>query len=412
MNGNVFFTSESLTTERLSWLVELLKFYSTRLYPESFHHHPRTPTPLFTFFLLSDACYSFIDRRHLQFWEILFRLPCFQCIFEPKDLHMRRISIEPFRVRYPDQIIPSNPGKDTIGRSIWDCLLDLEGTRTELSSIGFLHMHSPYMYHADSCVIDLFRTALRRGISPEFYGYLDGVHTMHRDQKPIHHENIGESLLEVYTSAVKSGLSPLYLLCPESAASRGYSTYTGEKGKVVSVSLIPHAGIRSLDQIVSRFTRSHPILSHTSFSIDVVTHRKIPRVGPPLQDKKPSLVILATHSPYGTEFTKGAITFAVACAHQGIATRVVFIEEGVYTLTGQDSPAGMLPDCDLQSIIEITSRMDNLEYFVYTPSSQERGIAGNALMKGVCPIPPHKLGQVLLLPPPGVDVDQQRVLVF
>lgn len=325
---------------------------------------------------------------------------------------MRRISIEPFRVRYPDQIIPFDPGKGTIGRSIWDCLLDLKSTPTRPSSIGFLHMHSPYMYHSDSGVVDLFRTAVRRGISPEFYGYLDGVHTMHRDQKPLHHENIGESLLDVYSSAVKNGLSPMYLLCPESAGSRGYSTYTGENGKVVSASLIPHARIRSLDQIVSRFTRCHPILTHTAFSMGVVTHRKTPWIGPPPQERKPSLVILATHSPYGTEFTKGAITFAVACAHQEIPTRVVFIEEGVYALTGQDSPAGMLPGCDLQSIIETTSRMDNLEYFAYTPSSQERGIAGNALMKGVCPIHPNKLGQVILLPPPGVDVDQQRVLAF
>jgi len=412
MNGNVFFTLESLTTERLSWLVELLKYYSTRLYPDSLHHHPRTLTPPFTFFLLGDACYSLIRRQHVHFWEILFRLPCFQCIFEPMDLCMRRISIEPFRMRFPDQIIPVAPGDDTSGRSLWDCLLDVPGTPPGTSSIGFLLMHSPYMYHSASGVVDLFRTAVRRGISPELYGYLDGVHAMHRDQRPINCENIGKSLLYVYNSAVKAGLSPLYLLCPESAACRGYSTFTGENGKVISASLIPHARIRSLHHIASRFTRGHRILSHTSFSLDVVAHRRIPRIGVFPKGKKPSLVILATHSPYGTEFTKGAITLAVACAHQDIFTRVVFIEDGIYTLTGQHSPEGMWQGCDLQSIIETTSRIDNLEYFAYTPSSQARGIAGYALMKGVCPVSPAEFSQVLLLPPAGLEVDHQRVLVF
>lgn len=412
MNGNIFFTSESLTTERLSWLVELLKFYNTRLFPESFHHHPRTPTPPFTFFLCGDACYSLIDRQYHHLWEILFKLPCFRCCFDPRDLRIRRISIEPFRVRYPDQIIPVTTAEDLSGCSFWDTLLTPSAPYTTPDSIGFLHVLSPYMHHSTSCIPDLFRTAVRRGISPELYAYLDGIHAMHRDQKPISHENVGESLSDIYTSAVKAGLSPMYLLCSESAGSRGYNTYTGENGKVVSASLIRNASIKSLDHIVSRFTRTNPILSHTAFLIEVVTHRKIPRIGHPSQSKKSSLVILATHSPYGTELTKGALALAVACAHQEIATRVVFIEDGVYTLTGQEAPAGMVPGCDMQSIIETTSRMSNLEYFVYTPSSQTRGLAGNALMKGVCAIKPAEFGQVLLTSPAGVDVDQQRILVF
>ncbi|OPX69587.1 MAG: DsrE/DsrF-like family protein [Methanoregulaceae archaeon PtaB.Bin009] len=412
MDGNIFFTSEPLTAERLSWLVELLKYYTTRLFPESLHHHPRTPTPPFTFFLLGDACNILIGREHQRSLEIFFRLPCFRCIFDQGDLHVRRISIEPFRIRYPGQVIPIAPGDNLPGRSIWDCLMNTMGKTPGPPSIGFLQMRSPYMFQSSSCVVDLFRAAARTGISPEFYGYLDGVHAMHRDQRPPHHVNIGEALSDIYRVAFTKGLFPRYLICQESAASRGYCTFSGDNGRVVSASLIPQARIKSLDHIVSRFCMSHRIFSHTSFFVDVVVQRKIPSVKFSAERKKPSLVILASHSPYGTEFTKGAISLAVACAHQNIPTRIVFIEDGVYTLTGSESPAGMWADMDMHALIEATSRMDTLEYYVYTPSSQARGIAINPSIKGVCPVNPTEFSQVLLTPPAGLEVDHQRVLVF
>lgn len=412
MNGNVFFTSEPLTTERLAWLVELLKYYTTRLFPESLHRHPRTPTPPFTFFLLGDASNDLIGRHHLPFWEILFRLPCFRCVFEPKDLHLRKISIEPFKMRYTDQIVPVAPGSDPLGQSTWDLLIEAISTGPGSSSIGFLQMHSPYMFESASYVVDLFRAAVRKRISPEFYGYLDGIHAMHRDQRPLHHENIGESLSNVYKVALSRDLSPTYLLCKESAASRGYNTFTGDGGKVVSASLIPHARIKSLENIISRFCMSHRVLSHTSFFVEVVAHRKIPSIARSTECKTPSMVILATHSPYGSEYTKGALSLAVGCAHQGIPTRVVFIEDGVYTPTGLQSPTGMWADIDMHTLVGETSRMDTLEYFVYTPSSQARGIAGNIPLKGVLPINATEFSQVLLVPPSGFEVDHQRVLVF
>lgn len=407
VKGNAFLTSERLTAERLQWLIELLKYYSTRLYPESFHHNPRTPTPPFTFFLLGDACYSLIDRQHHHLWEILFRLPCFRCGFDPMDLRLRKISIEPFRVRYPDQIVPSTPGN-----TFQDTLLDTPFPLTPPASLGFLLLHTPYMYRTAARMIDLFQAAVRRGISPEFYGYLDGVHAAHCDQQPQYQESIGKSLSDLYDSATRSGLSPLYLACDESASSRGYSTFRGDKGRVVSASLIPHVRIKELDEIADRFCRRHRILSHTSFTIGVVTHRRIPRIGSMPQEDIPPLVILVTHGPYGTEFTKGALNLAAACAHREIPTRVVFIEEGIYSLTGQHSPTGMLPDCDLQSLIGLTKRLDNLEYYAHIPSMQVRGISGDALTKNVCAVTHAELSQVLLLPPAGLDVEHQRVLVF
>ena len=48
----------------------------------------------------------------------------------------------------------------------------------------------------------------------------------------------------------------------------------------------------------------------------------------------PPLTILITKAPYGTEHAFGALSFAVASAYQGIPTKVIFIEEGVYALTG------------------------------------------------------------------------------
>jgi len=393
-------------------MVEVMKFFSTKIYPESLHHHPRTQTPPFTFFLLGDACYSFIDRQHRHFLENMFKLPSFRFVFDSRELHLRGISLEPVKLRFPDQIISSLPTDDKPGPPFWNQLLNTACDNSESPAIGFLFMQSPSPYQSSSYVLDLLRTAIEKGISPEFYGYLDGVHAMHRDQAPIDHENIAESLIEINKIAVKNGLSATNLVCSQSATSRGYRTFIGENGKIISNCIDLPCKITSLDHIVSRFLRSHHILSHTSFAIQIVPQRKIPCIGTSLIRNPPPLVILATHTPYGTEYTKGAISLAVACAHRGIVTRIVFIEEGAYTLSGQHSQEGEYPPYDLQAVIKKTSHLDNLEYYVYSPSLKNRGLLLNPFLKGVCTISPSELSQILLKPPANIEAEYQRVLVF
>jgi tRNA 2-thiouridine synthesizing protein C len=412
MNGSLFFTSERLTTERLSWLVELMKYYSTRIYPESLHRSPRTRTPPFSFFLLGDAGYSVLDHQHRHFWENMFKLPSFRCVFDSRELHLRGISLEPLIMRFPDQIICSLPEDDRSGFPFWNLLLDTARDSSGSPAIGFLFLTSPCPFQSSSYVLDLFRTAVGSGIAPEFYGYLDGVHAMHRDQAPVDRENIAGLFVDIHKIAAKKGLIAMNLICSQSATSRGYRTFIGENGKIVSNCINPPGKIASLNHIVTRFLKSHPILSHTSFSIEIVPQRKYPSVTTSLTRTPPSVVILATHSPYGTEYTKGAITLGVACAHQGIVTRIVFIEDGIYTLTGQHAQQGKYPPYDLQAVIQKTAHLDNLEYYVYAPSMKSRGLLVSPVLKSVCPISPSELAQIVLQPPANIEAGIQRVFVF
>ncbi|MCC7565873.1 MAG: hypothetical protein KO206_06335 [Methanomicrobiaceae archaeon] len=411
MKGNIFFTSEGLTTERLLWLDELVKFYSTKVHPESLHLKPRIRTPPFTFFLLGDACYGFIDRQHRYYWENMFKSPSFRCVFDSHELHLRGIQVEPLKVRFPDQIVTSKMG-DRPDKPVWDLLIDALRDRSRSTAIGFLLLQSPYTYQSCSNVLDLLRTAVARGISPEIYGYLDGVHAMHSGQAPMNHANIGESLTEINKISLKKGLSPKNLICSQSATSRGYSTFIGEDGKIISNCLIPPGRITNLDQIVFRFCKNHHIFSHSSFSITFPHKKIIPKLNSSSFRDPPPLVILPTRSPYGTEFSMGAITLAAACAHRGIFTRVIFIEDGVHALSGQHVQEGEYPRFDIQAVIQSTSNLENLEYYCYSPSLSTRGLSIHPGLTRVHKIGTSEFAQILLQPPGHIESGHQRVLLF
>lgn len=413
MKGSIFLTMESLSGERLTWLAEVMKYYSTRLYPESLRHHPRTPIPSFNFFLSGDAVYSLIDHRCVSFWEVLFRLPPFRCVFDTQELMLRGISIEPQKVRSPDQILASNQASGGKISRFWEEVLEsIRNRNPGIQSIGFLQLQSPYMHRSTVHMVDLLSASVNAGISPELYGYLDGVHVAHLAQRPCDYENIGESLCRVNALALKKGLSPRFLLCSRSATERGYSTFEGETGKILSSCTIPPMKVRGIGTIAERFGHSHAILSHSCFFIKTERERKIPEIRQTEDRDAPPLVILASKSPYETGMTYGAVSAALACAHQEIATRVVFLEDGVFTLAGHHSMEEREPFFNLQEVIEATSSTRNLEYYSYTPSLQNRGLHPGRMIGSVCAIDAAGLAQVILQPPAGVRAGHQRVMVF
>ena len=410
--GNILYTTESLSLERFSWITELLKLYCTRHYPESLHHHPKTPVPPFSLFLSGDACYSLIDHRFAKPWEILFRLPHIRFIFDSRELGMRGISIEPFSRRGPDQIISAGAGNAGPDASFAELLVKATLQHTRERSFGFLFRESPYLNASPSAVIELLRAAIGNRASPELYGFLDGVYTMHHDQRPTMTESMGDLIIEVNEEAGEKGLSPLFLTCSQSAASRGFATYTGENGKVISSCTISPARIWDISQIASRFCMRHPILSHSACSIQLPRNLKIPEIQSGKQPDPPALIVLVTHGPYGNEMAIGALTFALACAHLGIFTRVVFMEDGIYALYGQHALSDAEPVLNLQSVIAATYGTDNLEYYVYIPSFRERGLPVNQSFKGVRMIDAPLLAQIFFQTPGGIHTDFQRVLIF
>jgi tRNA 2-thiouridine synthesizing protein C len=411
LKGNIFFTLDSLTPERLSWLTELLKFYCARMHPESLQHHPLVPTPPFTFFISGDAAYSIIDRQCAQFWEILFRLPPFQCMFDMTALRLRGISPEPVRMKNPHQVLTRESVIGGQPGAFWYSLLE-ELCQNAPESIGVLAHVSPYMHHASGTLPVLLSVAVEKNISPEFYGYLDGVHCAHRDQRTAEEEPVGELLTGIYSAAARKGLAPHFFACDRSATKRGYSTFSDGKGRIISSCTLPHFKIRPLDEISARFRKNNQIISSSSFSITVPSAARIPHMDIRRQNHSPPIVVLASHSPYGSEMTAGAIAFALACAHQGIVTRVVFIEDGVYTVWGRHGTVEGGPLLNLQETIEMTSDSGIIEYYALIPSMKLRGVVPSGSMKGVFPINAGELARLILAPPPGTDSDLQRVFLI
>lgn len=324
---------------------------------------------------------------------------------------LRGISIESHKVKSPDQIYVAD-GSDNERDYFWDRVIETAEDGSRLPSIGFLQMQSPSMHRSSSLCMDLLRTAVMRSISPEWYGYLDGVHLGHQDQKPTFFSNIGMSLQSIITLAMKKGLSAQFIVCSRSATSRGYCTWRDHNGKIGSFCTVSSVKIKSLDQIAACFKKEHPILSHSSFSIKIERQRDLPWTAQQTTNDPPPLVILATHNPYGTELTLGAISLALACAHQGILTRVVFIEDGVYALIGHHSSLHADPLFNLQELIETISFTNNIEFYSYLPSFRERGLINKNIVKGVVPISPLELAEIMFKSPAGIHANFQRVILF
>jgi tRNA 2-thiouridine synthesizing protein C len=278
--------------------------------------------------------------------------------------------------------------------------------------MGFLDLESPYLQRSSVAMVKLFRSAVKNNLSPEFYGYLDGVYAVHANQQPLDSDNICGMLSKVSSDALVKGLSPLFLACARSSGARGFNTYRGGSGKIVSGCTMPQVRIRDLSALAARFRKPHPILSHSSFSIRFMKQRKIPEVIPSEGKDPPPLVLFASQSPYGTEMTRGALSLALACAHAGILTRVVFIEEGIYTLVGHHAPDEDETVYNLQSLIESTSDRENLEYYSYIPSFQKRGLMGSNTLKCVVPLGTSAIAKMLFLSPQHIEAEQQRAIIF
>ena len=146
---------------------------------------------------------------------------------------------------------------------------------------------------------------------------------------------------------------------------------------------------------------------------------QLPKKGPAISFDRaeksstaPPVTILVTKIPYSTEHSFGAISFAVACAHQGILTRVIFIEDGIYALAGTHKAAPDSVPFNLQDVINAVAGSENLHFFALTPSFLKRGVAKSKTLNAVLDIGFPGLGKILFYPPANVRADHQRILFF
>jgi tRNA 2-thiouridine synthesizing protein C len=414
MTMHFFLLSGPLSTERLSWIEESLKFFFVQLYPETFVQRGRAESPVFSFFITGDALYSLEDPESLQIWEIILSLSAIRITCDRQEIDLRGISIERLRLKFPDLVIDQN-GLAANGRpSFWkDVAIGVRERSPLPEGAGWFQTASPYMYRSAWHAVEFLTEALATNVPVELYTYLDGIHTGHAGQNPTEAENIGRDLCEIADRAGHLGLACQMLACNRCATARGYSTWDDGKGVVISTCVIKPFRIRDLDVMVERFGHNHVILAENAASI------QFPKRGPaPSFDRAeksstaPPVTILVTRSPYSTEHAYGAIAFAVACAHRGILTRVIFLEDGVHALTGTHRTPGDSALFNIQELINAVAGNENLHFFVLMPSLQKRGIAKSRGLNAVLEIGYPGLGKILFYPPANVQAEHQRVLVF
>jgi tRNA 2-thiouridine synthesizing protein C len=414
MTSHFFLLGGAISQERLSWIEGSLKFFFVNLNPENLLHHTKSYTEdVFSFLLTGDALYSLHDPETVQIWEIILSLPSVRIICDRQELASRGISIEGLKMKYHDQVIDHNRLGVSGQQSFWNDVAKIARQHEQPipSTIGYLQLESPYMHRSSQYAVRCLAAALDVHASVDLYAYLDGVHLSHIDQNPTEADTISGGLEEISGKAAKRGLQCLMIACSRSATARGYSTWDDGKGLVISACTIRPFRIRSLSEIVDRFMRNHIILSDNVASVRL--KKDIPPSFP-LEERvhAPPVTILVTGTPYGTERASGAIALGVAMAAQGILARVIFIEDGVYTLTGVHRMEEDTRAFNLQELIDVVAGNANLQFFAFRPSLHKRGLTKNPKLNSVMDIGIQELGQLMFSPPKGVEAGHQRILFF
>jgi len=415
MSSHFFLLDGAITQERLSWIEEALKFFFVKLNPENLLHKSGTREDVFTFLLTGDALYSLHEPETLRIWEIILSLPSVRIICDRQELTRRGISVEGLKIKHQDQLIDHNRLGVSGQQSFWNDVAKIARQHEQPvpSTIGYFQCQSPYMHRNSLSAVRCLSAALEAHASVELYAYLDGIHLGHTGQHPAECENIGEWLEEIADKAARKGLQCQMLACRRCATARGYSTWDDGKDTVVSACTIRPFRIRTMDEMVDRFERNHLILGNNVASIQL---KKEGHLGAsfPFQDngRSPPVTILITHTPYGTEMASGALTFAVGCAAQGILTRVIFIEDGVYALSGRHLIEEGTSFFNLQELIDVIAGSDTLHFFAFQPSLQRRGLTKNPKLNAVLDIGTQELGKIFFYPPRDVQAGHQRIIFF
>ena len=414
MTSNSFLLSRALTAERLSWIAESLKYFFISLHPDALRHPSREKNPLFNFFITGDALYSLHEEESLQIWDIILSLPSVRLICNRKELDLRGLSASSLMIKFPEQVFAKIETDQPDSWSFWNEIIRVcRQIDPDTKTLGYLQISSPYMNRSSQNLLSCLLAAVKEEMSPELYAYLDGVHVTHINQNPTEFKNIGAGLQEIGEIARNNNHPFLILTCRRSAAARGYNTWDDGKGMIVSTCTSESCKIRNLNIIIDRFRHSHCILGESAGLIDI-SH--VLATGRGQWEKKestpPSLVLMITHTPYGTEHTFGGLAFAIACAHYGIATRVIFLEDGIYSLTGIQKAE---PDdifFNMQDAVDAAGGNENLELYAYMPSFHKRNVQKNTKMNAVLDIGPGELTNLLFSPPHGTTANHQRILFF
>jgi tRNA 2-thiouridine synthesizing protein C len=415
MNAHFFLLSSPVLPERLGWMEECLKFFFVQLSPETLMHPKGPDSPVITFFLTGDALYSLADPESLQAWNIILSFTPVRLVCDRQELDMRGISLGPLIMKFPDQITDTNSIAADGKPSFWKDLA--HATRQSKAPLpgtaGWFETGSPYMHRSAWHGICFLGAAIEERLSVALYTYLDGVHCGHQGQHPTDMENVGKGILDLDQRATAAGLTFHALGCSRSASARGYNTWDDGKGQVISTCTERPYKIRDISRIVERLNQSHPVLAADAGILSLKKQGAAPSFDRAEKTSTaPPVTILITRHPYSTGYTSGAISLAVASAHAGILTRVVFIEDGIYAITGNHHLPENSGETTIQELINMVAGSENLHFFAFTPSLQKRGIQKERSLNAVLDIGYPGLGKIFFYPPGNVHAEHQRVFIF
>jgi tRNA 2-thiouridine synthesizing protein C len=414
MTANLFLLTTPVTLERLSWIEECLKFFFVQLYPETLMHQQKGESPVFSFLLTGDALYSLDDPETQQVWSIILSLSTVRLICDRQELDLRGVSAGHLKMKFPDQVITTNSIGADGKPSFWNDVAGLaRQTKPPLpGTVGWLQCESPYMHRSAWYGLRFLSAALADRLAVELYAYLDGVHIGHTGQAPTEAENIGAGIEELGERAAQNSLPCQVIACNRNATARGYSTWDDGQGVVISTCAIKPVKIRDLNVMIDRFRQNHIILSPAAGSLQFRKGGSASFDRAEKSSTAPPVTIMITKRPYSSETVFGAVSFAVACAHAGILTRVIFMEDGIYALTGMHRTPADVPPYNLQDVINAVAGSENLHFFAFSPSFQKRGITKDKSLNAVLELGYPGLGKILFYPPGNVQAEHQRVLVF
>ncbi|HNX17047.1 MAG TPA: DsrE family protein [Methanoregula sp.] len=402
MTSYFILLSDILTQERLSWIDEILKNHFLKGNPEKPDSNSSATTDDVAIYVTGDALYSFNEIEVWQDWSAILSLPKVRLICDKEALDLLGIKYDTLKERFPDLAASHTCRQSDDCPAFWTTIVSdiFNASTTTPVQIGWLETETPYMNRSVWHGIQCLSAALDAGYGAGLYAYLDGCHVCHTGQAPDDHENIGAALEELESRAVRNNLPCSIIINRDCASTRGYTTWNDGLGTVISACTIRPAHIRDLDVIIRHIKNEPFLLSKNSggsiFPPDDLTPSKEQIDS---NNHTPSVVILVTHSPYSTGYVFGGIAFAAACSHQGIHTSVVFLEDGIFAVSGEHRTNEESDSFTVPDLLALLSNSKNLDFYALASSFQRRGLSKNGKLTAVKEIDFSGLSRILFYQP-------------
>jgi len=426
--GIYFLFMEKIPLERLKWICQCFSEITEILKFGGREKETKVKIDKVKFFLSNDALFSLIDRRYQKNWKYLIDTPFIDCILDSEELNLLGFDIDSIINQHP-KILVNNTGNHVENQfkegriNFWDDLINSIHAQNFNERLGFLEFRGPYMSRTSVKMLRLLEEAIKKQLHPQLFTYLDGIHIGHLEQRPSEFENIGKGLLSLKEKVKEHNLDFIMLSCSRCGTARGYIRNDQNKDYKQSDDAISGYLFCNLNRIIDYYEDEGLILAPSWGSVQFLDESFLSsdyETGD-LKEKgwekdnvqtKPPLVIFITHSPYGSEWTFGGISFAMACANHGITTKVVFIEDGIYCIHGTHNVRDEDKIFNIQEIIIATHDMKDLKYYVFKGSLEKRNLAVSSTFEVIIEkITAKELGK-LIISRNHPMVKNKRILFF